>query len=87
MICIKTPALTLLLNSNGCISTTIVFEPSTLDFLVSKVGADKIMLGSDWPFPIGDFQPTKVVEGANLSTADKAGILGGNARRVFGLDA
>ena len=66
---------------------TIVFEPSTLDFLVSKVGADKIMLGSDWPFPIGDFQPTKVVEGANLSAADKAGILGGNARRVFGLDA
>ena len=45
------------------------------------------MLGSDWPFPIGDFQPTKVVEGANLSAADKAGILGGNARRVFGLDA
>ena len=66
---------------------TIVFEPSTLDFLVSKVGADKIMLGSDWPFPIGDFQPTKVVEGATLSATDKAGILGGNARRVFGLDA
>lgn len=66
---------------------TIVFEPAALDYLVAQVGADKIMLGSDWPFPIGDFQPTKVVEGANLTAAEKAGILGGNANRVFGLDA
>lgn len=66
---------------------TIVFEPSTLDFLVAKVGADKIMLGSDWPFPIGDFTPAKVVEGAALSDSDRTAILGGNAKRIFGLDA
>ncbi len=65
---------------------TIVFEPETLDFLVAKVGADKIMLGSDWPFPIGDFTPAKVVAGAALSDADRAAILGGNAKRVFGLE-
>lgn len=65
---------------------TIVFEPSTLDFLVAKVGVDKVMLGSDWPFPIGDFTPAKVVEGAKLSDADRTAILGGNAKRIFGLD-
>jgi aminocarboxymuconate-semialdehyde decarboxylase len=64
---------------------TIVFEPDTLDYLVSKVGADKVMLGSDWPFPIGDFEPRKVVEAANLSDADRASVLGGNAARIFGL--
>ncbi len=66
---------------------TIVFEPETLDFLVAKVGADKVMLGSDWPFPIGDFQPRQVVEGAKLSESERAGVLGGNAARVFGLGA
>jgi len=65
---------------------TIVFEPSTLDFLVAKVGADRIMLGSDWPFPIGDFTPAKVVAGANLTDEQRAGVLGGNAVRIFGLD-
>ena len=65
---------------------TIVFEPSTLEFLVAKVGADKVMLGSDWPFPIGDFTPAKVVEAANLSDADRQAILGGNAARIFRLE-
>lgn len=65
---------------------TIVFEPETLDFLVAKVGADKIMLGSDWPFPIGDFTPRKVVEAAKLSDADRAAVLGGNAARIFRLE-
>lgn len=65
---------------------TIVFEPETLDFLVAKVGADKVMLGSDWPFPIGDFAPRKVVEAANLGDADRDAILGGNAARIFGLE-
>ncbi|MEQ8696055.1 MAG: amidohydrolase family protein, partial [Bauldia litoralis] len=65
---------------------TIVFEPATLDYLVAKVGADKVMLGSDWPFPIGDFAPRKVVEAANLSDADRSAILGGNARRIFNLE-
>ena len=49
------------------------------------MGADKVMLGSDWPFPIGDFEPRKVVEAANLSDADRASVLGGNAARIFGL--
>lgn len=65
---------------------TIVFEPETLDFLKAKVGADKIMLGSDWPFPIGDFTPRKVVAAADLSASEREAILGGNAARIFGLE-
>ncbi|MGZ0188863.1 MAG: amidohydrolase family protein [Alphaproteobacteria bacterium] len=65
---------------------TIVFEPETLNFLAAKVGVDKIMLGSDWPFPIGDFAPRKVVEAADLSDADRQAIMGGNAARIFGLE-
>lgn len=65
---------------------TIVFEASSLEYLVEKVGADKVMLGSDWPFPIGDFEPGKVVDAARLTEADRAAIRGGNAARIFGLE-
>ena len=33
---------------------TVLFDPRALNFLRDVVGAEKIMLGSDYPFPIGD---------------------------------
>ena len=49
-----------------------------------KAGTDRVMLGSDMPFPIGDPEPTKVVEGAQFSDERlKKGILGETARSVF----
>ena len=41
------------------------------------------MLGSDQPFPIGDPEPRKVVEGAYFNAAQKKGILGETAQNVF----
>jgi aminocarboxymuconate-semialdehyde decarboxylase len=49
------------------------------------VGADRIMLGSDMPFPIGDTEPGKIVQSAGLSAADAASITGGLARTLFRL--
>ena len=37
---------------------TIVHDPRVLRFLADMVGADRIMMGSDMPFPIGDREPT-----------------------------
>lgn len=64
---------------------SIVFEPDVLDFLVARVGVDKVMLGSDWPFPIGDMEPRKVVAECSLSEADKTKVLESNAQDLFGL--
>lgn len=64
---------------------SLVFEPDVLEFLCQRVGADRIMLGSDWPFPIGDFKPAQVVKNANLSASDKDAILGGTAAQMLGL--
>jgi aminocarboxymuconate-semialdehyde decarboxylase len=64
---------------------SIVFEPEVLDFLVARVGVDKVMLGSDWPFPIGDMEPRKVVDNSSLSQKVKDAILEGNAISLFGL--
>ncbi len=62
---------------------TVMFDPDGLEFLVKKSGADRVMLGSDQPFPIGDPKPLDVVRNAKLSEPDKKAILGDTALRVF----
>jgi aminocarboxymuconate-semialdehyde decarboxylase len=62
---------------------TVLFEPLALRFLVDVVGADRVMLGSDYPFGIGDPDPCHVVDRAALTAAERAAILGGNAARIF----
>ncbi len=60
-----------------------VFDSDSLEYLAKKAGAERIMLGSDTPFPIGDPEPRKVVEGAYFNDAQKKGILGETAQGVF----
>lgn len=64
---------------------SLVFEPETLKFLVEKVGAERIMLGSDYPFPIGDPEPTKVIESCELSDTQKTAMFEGVAKRLFNI--
>jgi len=64
---------------------TILHEPRVLRFVVDMMGADRIMLGSDMPFPIGDAEPAKIVQAAGLSQAEAASITGGLARTLFRL--
>jgi aminocarboxymuconate-semialdehyde decarboxylase len=63
---------------------SVVFDPAVLEFLVARAGPDRVLLGSDYPFPIGDLTPQDVVERAALRTGDRGQILGGNAARLFG---
>ena len=64
---------------------SIVFHADILRFLITKVGSKKIMLGSDYPFPIGDQEPRKVIESVSCPAEDIELMLTGNARRLFGL--
>jgi aminocarboxymuconate-semialdehyde decarboxylase len=64
---------------------TIVHDHRVLRFVVDMMGADRIMLGSDMPFPIGDAEPTRIVAAAGLSPAEAASVTGGLARTLFGL--
>ena len=66
---------------------SLVHDEDALLFLIKKIGIDKIMLGSDYPFPLGEHFPGKLIEEcASLSFEDKAKLLGGNALRFFKLD-
>ncbi len=62
---------------------SVLFAPDALDYLCSCCGHDKVILGSDYPFPIGDGEPTKVVEAANMTAEQKQMILGDTAARLF----
>jgi len=64
---------------------SIVFQPDILQFLSKKVGVEKIMLGSDYPFPIGDQEPRSVIDKAGFSESDQELMLTGNARKLFRL--
>ena len=63
---------------------SVLFAPDALNYLCGCCGHDRVMLGSDYPFPIGDGEPLKVVEAADLDEAQKQMILGGTAARLFG---
>jgi aminocarboxymuconate-semialdehyde decarboxylase len=62
---------------------TLVQMPRALAFLVDLVGSDRVLLGSDHPFWMGDPEPVKVVRDAGLSGDAERAILGANAARLF----
>ncbi|HEX5740427.1 MAG TPA: amidohydrolase family protein, partial [Pilimelia sp.] len=64
---------------------SVVFSPPALRLLVETVGADRVLLGSDYPYPLGERPVGAVLDAADfLDDAQKAGIRGGNARRWLG---
>lgn len=64
---------------------TVVFDPRLLRMLVSLVGADRVMLGSDYPFDMGDEDPRGTLAAAGFSDADTAQIAERTAAAFFGL--
>lgn len=63
-----------------------VFDPRALRLLVEVMGEDRVMLGSDYPFPLGELRVGKLIrdmQGLDDGARDK--LLAGNARRFLGL--
>lgn len=65
-----------------------VFSDDSLELLVKIMGEDRVLLGSDSPFPLGEQQVGKLVrEHPTLSAEGKARIMGQNSLKFFGLEA
>lgn len=64
---------------------SVVFDPVALSYLCELAARGSILLGSDYPFPIGDPHPLRVVDEANLPTRTRDSILGVAAVRTLGL--
>ncbi|KAB2341050.1 amidohydrolase family protein [Actinomadura rudentiformis] len=64
-----------------------VFDPGALRLLVEVMGADRVMLGTDFPFPLGELEPGSTIRACEALTDEEcAALLGGNARRFFDLE-
>jgi len=64
---------------------SVVFTPHQLAELVRLYGADRIIMGTDYPFDMADYDPIGHVAGAGLDQAAIAAVAGGNAKRLLGL--
>ena len=60
-------------------------DPAVLRGLVEAVGADHVVLGSDYPFDMGVEDPVERLTAAGLTSADQQIIQGVNAARLFGI--
>ncbi|HVY17095.1 MAG TPA: amidohydrolase family protein [Rhodopila sp.] len=64
---------------------TIVFTPDQLAFLAHGFGVGKLLLGTDYPYDMGEYDPLgHIASVASFSEADRSAIAGGNARTLFG---
>ena len=64
---------------------TIVHSVSALDYLVKVVGADRVVVGTDYPMAMGDFDCVQKVKDLQLSNAERDLILGANAAQALKL--
>ena len=66
---------------------TLVYDVETLDFLRRKVGADHLLLGTDFPYILGDWQCADKVEALPCAETEKQMILQDNARKLLKIAA
>ena len=64
---------------------SLVHDPAMLDYIVDLVGPDKIALGTDYPFPLGELEPGKLINEMPYSEEVKSSLLHGSALEWLGM--
>ena len=65
---------------------SLVHDADALKLLLKLFGAQRVALGSDYPFPLGEQRPGELIESiAEISADDKAWLLAGTAREFLGI--
>lgn len=65
---------------------SLVHEPKMLEYIIDLVGADKIAMGSDYPFPLGELEPGKLIRNSSFNDDTKKMLLGGSALKWLNLE-
>ncbi|MBD3654085.1 amidohydrolase family protein [Kangiella sp.] len=65
---------------------TLVHDPKMLEYLVDLMGPHKLALGTDYPFPLGELEPGKLIESMNYDKAVSDRLLHGTALEWLNLD-
>ena len=65
---------------------TMVFDPAMIAELVRRWGADHVLLGTDYPYDMGEDDPLGLIDRVEgLSADQRSSIVGGNAARLLRL--
>lgn len=64
---------------------SLLFDTQLLRWAVSAFGADRIMVGSDFPYPIYARKPGSAIDELGVDVLQKQAMLEGNARQFLGL--
>jgi aminocarboxymuconate-semialdehyde decarboxylase len=64
---------------------SIVHSVTALQYLVQVVGAGRVVIGTDYPMAMGDFEPVAKIMQLDISDADRELVLGGNAKLALNL--
>lgn len=63
---------------------TVLHDPAVVQLLIQWAGVERVVVGSDYPFPMGDLMPIGTLDRiGTLSGSDRALILGGNVERLL----
>lgn len=65
---------------------SLVHEAAKLDYLIKLVGADQVMLGTDYPFPLGELEPGKLIDSMPYDDSIKQMLFNGAALNWLNLD-
>lgn len=64
---------------------SLVHDPAMLEYITSLIGFDRVALGTDYPFPLGELHPGTLIRSSKFSDSQKALLLGGTAMDWLGL--
>jgi aminocarboxymuconate-semialdehyde decarboxylase len=70
---------------NNLYFDNLVYRIETTEYLKRMVGADHIMVGTDYPYDLGDWMAAEKIQEVNCTSAERAAMLYGNARRLLRL--
>jgi aminocarboxymuconate-semialdehyde decarboxylase len=64
---------------------SLVHSPEVLDYVVNLLGANRVALGTDYPFPLGELQPGELIHSMPYTQEKKEQLLSGSALEWLGL--
>jgi aminocarboxymuconate-semialdehyde decarboxylase len=66
---------------------TMVFQPEGVRHLAAEVGSDRLMIGTDTPYPWTKTAVDLILETKELTEEEKIAVLGGTADRLLGINS
>jgi aminocarboxymuconate-semialdehyde decarboxylase len=61
----------------------LVYRVETVEYLKRMVGAEHVMVGTDYPFDLGDWQAAEKIQRMNCTEAEREAMIHGNARKLL----